>query len=87
MRVRFFRLGTSSLDIEITAYVFTGDFGSFLDVQQELLLRIMEAVDASGTSVAFPSQTLHIADGRLPDPRAQAISPGTAPAAGIRKPV
>ncbi len=87
VRVRFFRLGTSSLDIEITAYVFTGDFGSFLDVQQELLLRIMEAVDASGTSVAFPSQTLHIADGRLPDPRAEAISPGTAPAAGIRKPV
>ena len=87
VRVRFFRLGTFSLDIEITAYVFTGDFGSFLDVQQELLLRIMEAVDASGTSVAFPSQTLHIADGRLPDPRAEANSPGTAPAAGIRKPV
>jgi len=87
VRVRFFRLGTSSLDIEITAYVFTDDFGSFLDVQQELLLRIMEAVDASGTSVAFPSQTLHIADGRLPDPRTEAISPGSAPAAGIRKPV
>jgi MscS family membrane protein len=90
VRVRFFRLGTSSLDIEITAYIFTADFGSFLDVQQELLLRIMEAVDASGTSIAFPSQTLHIAEGRLPDPQAEGISPGTAPSGapgGIRKPV
>ena len=90
VRVRFFRLGTFSLDIEIIAYIFTDDFGSFLDMQQELLLRIMETVDASGTSIAFPSQTLHIAEGRLPDPHAEGISPGTAPSGasgGIRKPV
>ena len=49
------------------AYVFTRDGDGFLDVQQELLLRIMEAVDAAGTVIAIPSQTLHIADGRLPD--------------------
>jgi MscS family membrane protein len=74
VRVRFFRLGTSSLDLEITAYILTDDFGSFLEVQQELLLRIMETVDASGTSIAFPSQTLHIAEGRLPDPQAEGVS-------------
>ena len=27
----------------------------------------MEAVDAAGALIAIPSQTLHIADGRLPD--------------------
>jgi hypothetical protein len=36
----------------------------------------MEAIDAAGAVIAIPSQTLHIADGRLPDnpapdPRAQ----------------
>jgi MscS family membrane protein len=67
VRVRFLRLGTSSLDIEIFAYIFARDFAAFLDVQQELLLRIMEIVDASGTAIAFPSQTLHIAEGRLSD--------------------
>jgi len=67
VRVRFIRLGAFSLDLEISAYVFTRDGDGFLDVQQELLLRIMEAIDAAGTAIAIPSQTLHIADGRLPD--------------------
>ena len=76
VRVRFIRLGAFSLDVEVSAYVFTRDGDGFLDVQQELLLRIMEGVDAAGTVIAIPSQTLHIADGRLPDnpaadPRAQ----------------
>jgi MscS family membrane protein len=71
VRARFFRLGTSSLDIEITAYILAGDFGSFLDVQQELLLRIMETVDASGAAIAFPSQTLHIAEVQPPDRHAE----------------
>ena len=67
VRVRFIRLGAFSLDIEVSAYVFTRDGDGFLDVQQELLLRIMEGVDAAGTVIAIPSQTLHIADRRLPD--------------------
>jgi len=67
VRVRFIRLGAFSLDVEVSAYVFTRDGDGFLDVQQELLLRIMEGVDAAGTVIAIPSQTLHIADRRLPD--------------------
>jgi MscS family membrane protein len=79
VRVRFIRLGAFSLDLEISAYVFTRDGDGFLEVQQELLLRIMEAVDAAGAVIAIPSQTLHIAEGRLPDnpasdPRAQPAS-------------
>ena len=50
-----------SLDIEIFAYVFAGDWGRFLEIQQELLLRVMETIDGAGTTIAFPSQTLHIA--------------------------
>jgi MscS family membrane protein len=62
VRARFLRLGAFSLDIEIFAYVFARDWESFLAIQQELLLRIMEIVEQSGTAIAFPSQTLHVAE-------------------------
>jgi MscS family membrane protein len=59
VRVRFFRLGASSLDVELFAYVFATDWGHFLEIQEQLLLRVMEIVDEAGTGVAFPSQTVY----------------------------
>jgi MscS family membrane protein len=66
VQVRFVRLGASSLDVEVTAYIFAADGDRFLAVQQDLLVGMMEIVVASGTAIAFPSQTLHIAEGRIP---------------------
>jgi small-conductance mechanosensitive channel len=63
-RVRFVALGAHSLDLELFAYVRTTDFDEFLAVQEDLLLRIMDLVEESGTGFAFPSQTLYAA----PDP-------------------
>jgi MscS family membrane protein len=60
-RIRFVRFGDSSLDLEIFAYVLTSDYGSFLEVQEDLLLRIMDIIEASGTAVAFPSSTTYLA--------------------------
>jgi MscS family membrane protein len=60
-RIRFVSLGATSLDLEIFAYVLTGDRASFLEVQEDLLLRIMDIVDASGTGFAFPTSTTYIA--------------------------
>ena len=60
--MRFFRLGQFSLDIEVSAYIEVSDWGSFLDIQQDLLLRIMEIVEQEGTAIALPSQTLKLAD-------------------------
>jgi len=60
-RVRFTKLGASSLDIEIFAFVKTGDGDEFLAVQEDLLLRIMDIVAASGTGFAFPSQVSYAA--------------------------
>jgi MscS family membrane protein len=74
VQVRFFRLGSFSLDVEVVVYVFAGDWGAFLTIQQELLLQIMEVIERAGTAIAFPSQTLHIAEGSVPGPQAQAIS-------------
>jgi MscS family membrane protein len=64
IRVRFFRLGQFSLDIEVSAYIAAGDWAGFLDIQQALLLRIMEIVEREGAVLALPSQTLHVADAR-----------------------
>ena len=60
VRVRFLAFGPSSLNIELFAYVVAKDYPKFLEIQGELLLRIMELVEAAGSSIAFPSQTLYL---------------------------
>ena len=60
-RVRFTGLGPASLPVEIFSYVHATDFNEFLEVQEDLTLRIMDIVAASGTGFAFPSQTVYMA--------------------------
>jgi MscS family membrane protein len=60
IRVRFIRLGSFSLDVEIFAYVFAQDWNGFLELQEQLLLQIMGVVSRAGTSIAFPSQTMYV---------------------------
>ncbi len=54
--VRFTGVGQYSLDIEIFAYILTGDGNEFLGLQQDLLLKILDAVKAAGTALALPTQ-------------------------------
>jgi MscS family membrane protein len=60
IRVRFLRLGAYSLDVDVFAYILARDWAHFLEIQEELLLRIAEIVNAAGTSMAFPSQTMYV---------------------------
>jgi MscS family membrane protein len=64
IRARFIRVGPSSLDVEVIAYVLAADWDRFLDIQQELLIGIMALVEEAGTSIALPSQTLYVAEAR-----------------------
>ncbi|HOG28081.1 MAG TPA: mechanosensitive ion channel family protein [Vicinamibacterales bacterium] len=59
-RARFVRLGAYSFDIEILAYVRAKDYAAFLAEQEGLLLRVIEAIKAAGTDIAFPSQTMYM---------------------------
>ncbi|WP_240337019.1 mechanosensitive ion channel family protein [Rufibacter psychrotolerans] len=59
-RVRFVGIGTSSLNLEVFSYVMTSDFNEFLEIQEDLLLRMMDVIEASGTGFAYPSQTLFL---------------------------
>jgi len=59
-RVRFLQIGTASLDVEVFAYISVVDYVEFLEIQEYLLLRIMDAVQSAGTRMAFPSQTTYV---------------------------
>jgi small-conductance mechanosensitive channel len=48
-------VGAYSLDLDVSAYILTSD-DEFSRVQQEFLLRILEAVESVGTHLAFPTQ-------------------------------
>jgi MscS family membrane protein len=75
IRVRFLRLGTFSLDIEVFAYMFARDWVHFLEIQEELLLTVTEILAAAGTSIAFPSQTMYVAGAAAEQPVPRAAVP------------
>lgn len=60
-RAHFSAFGPFSLDFEIVYYVMSGDYDKYMDVNQEINLRIKEEFEKTGIEFAFPTQTLHVA--------------------------
>jgi MscS family membrane protein len=60
-RVRFTGFGNASLNLEVFAYVLETEYEAYLSIQEDLLLRIMDIIEASGSGLAFPSQTTYLA--------------------------
>ncbi len=74
-RIRFIGYDNSSLTLEVFCYVLTRDNNEFLAIQEDLLLRIMDIVEASGTGFAFPSRVLYLGrDSGLDKEKTAAIS-------------
>ena len=67
-RVRFYRLSESSLDIEVVAYVHAATVPEFMEIQEELLLRLLDIVAEAGASIAFPTRTVYLAGGGAAEP-------------------
>jgi len=67
-RIRFTGFGAYSLNLEIFSYVDVTDYGEFLEVAEDLNLRIMDIVEAAGSGFAFPSQTTYLEKGEGLDP-------------------
>jgi MscS family membrane protein len=57
----------SSIDVELQCWFATSDYDEFRELRQELLLGIMKIVAEAGTTLAVPTQTLHIARARPGD--------------------
>ncbi len=66
LRVRFGAFGASSLDVNVRVYALTNEWNEYHAVREDLYLRFAEAIEASGTGVAFPSSTVYLSrDGGL----------------------
>ena len=65
--VRFVGVGTYSLDLEIFAYGLTMDYDEFLNIQQDLLLQIMDAITGAGSALALPTQASILYPASRPD--------------------
>lgn len=58
--VRFTGITADALKVEITAYIEAVNFETSQEVQEDLLLRMMDIIEKSGTALAYPSQTLYM---------------------------
>jgi MscS family membrane protein len=78
MTVRFKELAASSLDIEIMAWFQTDDGTEFQAIRQDILLDFMTAIEQHGSSIAFPTRTVHVATGAAANPVAIAAAAAAA---------
>ena len=59
-RVRFLRFAESSLDFEIYAYIGVRENNQFLEIQEDLLIKIRQIIDSAEAEIAFPSRTIYL---------------------------
>jgi len=61
VRVRLTDIAGTSLNLEVFSYILTRDFNEYAAVREDLLLRVLDIMEDSGSGLAFPSQTLYVA--------------------------
>jgi MscS family membrane protein len=59
-RVRFKEIADDALLVEVYAYLDTTDWSVYLELAEELNMRILEIVAQAGTTLSLPARTLHI---------------------------
>ena len=59
-RVRFKEISDDALLIEVNSYLDTTDWATYLELAEELNIRILEIVTQAGTSLSLPARVLHI---------------------------
>ncbi len=59
-RVRFKEIADDALLVEVYAYLDTKEWAVYLELAQELNIRILEIVAQAGTTLSPPARTLHI---------------------------
>jgi MscS family membrane protein len=60
VRVRLTDIAAAAPTVEVLAYVLTQDFNEFAAVREDVLLRMLDIVESSGTGLALPAQTLYL---------------------------
>src|SRR6056297_2422181 len=68
-RSHFQGYGDFALTFETVYYVLTPDYAKYMDIQQEINLKIYEAFEHEGIEFAYPTQTIYIeTPGKEPEP-------------------
>ena len=62
MIVNFDAFSPSSIDFFIYTFTKTTDWILFHEIKQDVLLKIADIIEQAGAEIAFPTQTLHLAD-------------------------
>jgi small-conductance mechanosensitive channel len=62
-RVHFKQFGDSALSFEVVYYVLTPDYTAYMDIQQEINLKIKEKFEQEKIEMAYPTQTIYLAKG------------------------
>jgi len=71
VRVRLVDIAGAAPNVEVMSYILTQDFNEFAAVREDVLLRMMDVVESSGSGLALPSQTLYLGrDGGLAQDKA-----------------
>jgi len=60
VRVRLLDVAGGAPSVEVFAYILTKDFNEFAAVREDVLLRMMDIVEDSGSGLALPAQTLYL---------------------------
>jgi MscS family membrane protein len=63
LRVRFTGFGEYSLEIELYAYAMTSEWSEFLEIREDILLKVMRIVEDSGARLALPTE-MHYVSGQ-----------------------
>ena len=58
--VRLEKFNDSSIDILIICFTSTKDWDKYLEIKEELALKVKESVEKIGLNFAFPSQSIYI---------------------------
>jgi MscS family membrane protein len=66
--IRFAEFGEHSINLEVFAYINTANYGEFLEIREDLNLRLMDVITSAGTRLAIPAQIEYQADASPLDP-------------------
>jgi MscS family membrane protein len=59
-RVRFVGFGEYYLEVEVYAYALTSAWPEFLEIREDVLLKVMDIVERSGTQLALPTGVRYV---------------------------
>ncbi len=67
MIVNFNSFASSSLDFFIYTFTKTTNWVHYHEVKQDVLLQVMQIIEQHGAEIAFPTSTIHLAEGVPPE--------------------